>query len=39
MKPYFYDSITWPTVGQENLEDLNKFVLPFCEKFSERITA
>ena len=36
MKPYFYDSISWPTVGEENIKSLNKFVLPFCEKFSEQ---
>lgn len=36
MKPYFDDSITWPTVGEENIKSLNTFVLPFCEKFSEQ---
>jgi hypothetical protein len=34
MKPHFFDSITWPTVGQENFTSLDCFISPFCEKIS-----
>jgi len=36
LRSYFFESITWPTVGEKNFSQLDGFVSPFCKKISAR---